>query len=143
MHLKGLISVRINIGNVSDNSVTQLLKALILNIYHRTDAGNAEYLLQTFYCLIVVKFSLSIHIDPSLGFMNEESALSLFQGKLDLMTQGILKQIAILSFYTDFGIFYQKSCKHKSSFLRTAPAPAESLLPSVETVSACGCISAT
>ena len=90
-HLKGFVSIRIHICNVLNHGVTKLVEALILHIDHRADAGNTEYLLQMCYHFIKIKFRLRIHINTSLGLVNQKLALTFLQGIFYLMHQSILK----------------------------------------------------
>ena len=122
MHLEGFIPIRMDVSYVLHHGLTELFKALILGIYHRTDTGNAKHMLQTSHGLVKIKFSLRLHIYPTLGLVNEKSSLTFFQGKFDLMNQRILKQVSVFSLDSDLGVLYQKCCKHSFPLFRLSPS---------------------
>ena len=114
-NLKALMPIRINRANIVHDCFLQLLEPFILHVNHRADAGYPKNLLQMYYGFFIIEIRNRIHIDASIRPANGKFPFTSLQSVFNLLYQCILKQIPVLSFHTDLGIFYQKSCKHISS----------------------------
>ena len=118
-NLKALMPIRINRANIIHDRLLQLIEPFIFHIDHRTDPGYSEYFLQMRHSLLIVKLRDRIHIDTSVRLAHGKFTFAFLQSVLDLLHQRIFKQISVLSLHTDLSIFYQKSCKHISSWPST------------------------
>ena len=108
VYLECEVFVLINLSDIIHNDFLQVLEVLLLNLKHRADPRDTENALKCLNHLIVIVIADCLHIDTS-GFLgNLERSLYFFECYLDLVNQGILKQIPVLSLCSDLCILNQK-----------------------------------
>ena len=89
-----------------------LLESLILVDHYRADSDNTEYVLQSFYCLIIIILFRAEYINSSLFFLYFKLAFYFGKSDVHLLYKGILEHVSVLTFDGDFCVFYQKCVKY-------------------------------
>ena len=111
-HFEAEVLVWVNLVDIVACCLAEFFPLTFYCYGHRTDCHDAEYMLQCFDYLLVIKGVHHFYIDSALFLRHFEGAGNLPHRKADLVHQAVLKQVAVLSLNSDFTVFYQKCFKH-------------------------------
>ena len=108
VHLECAAPVRIFLPEECDDVLLQLLIRLYRPLRHRTDADDAEHVLERIHHFLCVACALCLCKNPAGGAVHGEGTAAFLQGDPHLLHKGILEQIPVLSLDADLGIFDQE-----------------------------------
>ena len=112
IYFEASVVVRMAVFHIRNYVLCHLLESLVFIDYYRADSNDTEYVLQSFYSLIIIILLRAEYVDSSLFFLYFKLAFYFGKSDVHLLYKGILEHVSVLTLDSDFCVFYQKCVKY-------------------------------